>query len=74
MFVMEKIHFAVTCTFEDNITMYGLESRCGDKVMVFPALSSDKFKIEEFISLLERNDFPFEILGELVEDFIEGLQ
>lgn len=71
--IMEKISISLTTECVDNIIMYGIEVRSGTNVHSFTSLTSNRDKVEEFITILNHNNFPVDILPELIDDFLEGL-
>ncbi len=71
--IKDKILISLTIEYIDNIIMYGIEARHFGKIHSFSSLTSNRNKIEEFISTLNRNNFNIDILPELVDDFLEDL-
>ncbi len=71
--IMEKISISLTTEYIDNIIMYGIEVRDGGVALSYPTLTSNRDRIEEFIDMLNRNDFNPDILPELVDDFLVDL-
>lgn len=65
------VSLVTDCT--GDVTMYGLESRNNGSVYSYPSLSSDRERVLGFIGTLNKADFPFDVLPELVEDFVEDL-
>ena len=71
--IMEKISISLLTEYVDNTLMFGIEVRDGGVALSYPTLTSNRDRIEEFISILDRNDFTADILPELVEDFLADL-
>jgi len=71
--IKDKFNISLITEYTDSIVTYGLETRKGNVQYLYPSLTSNRDKMVEFISTLNRNDFPIDILPELVEDFLENL-
>lgn len=71
--ISKRISIFITSEYINNIIMYGLETRMNGVCYSFPSLTSDRDRIDEFINMLNRNDFNPDILPELVDDFLVDL-
>ena len=71
--IKEKISISLITECIDNIIMYGIEGRYAKGIYSFPSLTSKRDKVEEFISILNHNDFSINILPELIDDFLVEL-
>ncbi|MBR4282732.1 MAG: hypothetical protein IKT35_03355 [Clostridia bacterium] len=71
--IKDKFSISLITECNDNIVMYGLETRSKGIPYSFPSLTSNRERIEAFIGILNRNDFDIDILPELVDDFLEDL-
>ena len=71
--IKDKTSFSIITECTDNTIMYGIETRSGGMQFSYTSLTSNRDKIEDFINTLNHNDFPIDILPELIDDFLEEL-
>lgn len=71
--IKDKTSFSIITECTDNIIMYGIETRSDGMQYSYPSLTSNRDKIEDFTNTLNHNDFPIDILPELIDDFLEEL-